>query len=94
MISFSGPKPAINICGLTAGNVQYLSLFNNSSQDCKPITMKSRRYSLEDKYFIKTEIMRVLDEGIIETGESPWREQEVVTFSENHRKRLVADYSQ
>lgn len=89
-IPFGGPKPAFSICGLTAVNVPYLSLFNNLFPDCKPIAMKSRQYSFEDKQFIKAEI----DEGIIEKNESPWWAQVLVTFSENHKKRLVIDYSQ
>ena len=93
-ISFGGPKPTLNICGLLAGNVQYPSLFNNLSPDCKPIAIKSRKYSSEDKYFIKKEITRMLAEGIIETSESPWRAQVVVTSSENHKRRLAIDYSQ
>lgn len=52
--------------------------------------MKSRQYSFEDKQFIKAEI----DEGIIEKNESPRWAQVLVTFSENHKKRLVIDYSQ
>ena len=37
---------------------------------------------------------RLLKEGIIEPSNSPWQDQVVVTRNENHKKRLVIDYSQ
>ena len=49
---------------------------------------------MEDKGFIATEINELLEEGIIEPSDSPWRAQLVVTRSERHRKRLVIDYSE
>ena len=49
---------------------------------------------MEDKGFIATEINELLEEGIIEPSDSPWRAQVVVTRSERHRKRLVIDYSE
>ena len=49
---------------------------------------------MEDKAFISTEIDKLLDEGIIELSDSPWRAQVVVTRNENHKKRLVIDYSE
>ena len=36
----------------------------------------------------------MLKEGVIEDSKSPWTAQVVVTRNENHRKRLVMDYSQ
>ena len=39
-------------------------------------------------------VQRLLKEGIIEPSNSPWRAQVVVTQSENHKRRLVIDYSQ
>ena len=69
-------------------------LFYNLSPDCKPIATKSRKYNNSDKTFIKSEIQRLLSEGIIEPSISPWRAQVVVTKDENHKKRLVIDYSQ
>ena len=69
--------------------------FANLSDDCKPVACKSRRYSEPDKRFIKSELQKLVKEGIIEPSNSPWRAQVVVTKEEeNHKKRLVVDYSQ
>ena len=35
----------------------------------------------------------MLKEGIIEPSVSPWRAQVLVTSSENHKRRMVIDYS-
>lgn len=48
-IPFGGLKLDLSICDLTMINVQYPLLFNNLTPDCKTITMKSRRYSLDNK---------------------------------------------
>ena len=61
---------------------------------CRPIATKSRKYSAEDKNFIDHEIDKLLKEDIIEASTSPWRAQVVVAKPENHKKRLVIDYSQ
>ena len=44
------------ICSLTKASVQYPSLFDNLSNDVKPIATKSIYYSKEDKKFIDKEI--------------------------------------
>ena len=84
----------IKVCGLTAVDVDCPPLFQYLSPDCKPIATKSRRYSKEDREFITAEMQRLLEQGIIEPSDSPWRAQVVVTRNERHRKRLVIDYSQ
>ena len=93
-IPFGGTKPALQICGLATAKVQYPSLFSNLTSDCKPIAVKSRRYSLKDKEFIAMEVKRLLKENIIEPSKSPWRAQVLITTNENHKKRMVFDYSQ
>ena len=42
--------------------------------------------------FFKTS--KLLNDGIIEPSLSPWRAQVLVTNNENHKKRMVVDYSQ
>ena len=69
-------------------------LFGNLTPDCHPIATRSRHYSQDDKRFIRSEIEKLLSEGIIEESNSPWRAQVLVTKNENHKKRLVIDYSQ
>ena len=91
---FGGDKPPINVCGLSVLTVEPPDLFCNLSQDCKPIATKSRKYSHDDRKFIKNELQRLLTEGIVEPSTSPWRAQVVVTKDDNHKKRLVIDYSQ
>ena len=93
-IPFGGTKPALQICGLATAKVQYPSLFSNLTSDCKPIAVKSRHYSLKDKEFIAMEVKRLLKENIIEPSKSPWRAQVLIMTNENHKKRIVVDYSQ
>ena len=69
-------------------------LFQNLSDDCKSIVVKSRRYSEPDRKFIDGEIQRMLKEGIIEPSNSPWTAQYVVTKSYHHKNRVVIVYSQ
>nr|VZI48276.1 unnamed protein product [Spirometra erinaceieuropaei] len=47
-----------------------------------------------DEKFIREEIRRLLSEGVIEHSLSPWRAQVLVVANENHKKRMVVDYSQ
>ena len=91
---FGGDKPNLNICNLATLNVDTPSLFQNLSENCKPIATKSRRYSEPDKQFIDSEIQRMLNEGIIELSNSPWRAQVVITRNEENKKRMAIDYSQ
>ena len=94
-IPFGGPLPPLSVCGLaTVKEISYPSLFKNLTPDCRPIAVKSRRYSTPDMEFIKAEISRMLKEGIIEPSQSPWRAQALVVNPEKHKKRLVIDYSQ
>ncbi|XP_031355746.1 uncharacterized protein LOC116180058 [Photinus pyralis] len=93
-LNFGGTKEPIKVCGVAAASVPAVPLFSNISSDCKPIAIKSRRYSEDDKKFIKEEIRKLLMEGIIEESTSPWRAQVLITKNATHKKRLVIDYSQ
>ena len=84
------PRPT---CSLSTLKVPPPPLFANLSPDCKPVATKSRRYSPEDRHFIRTEVQRLLTEGIIEASNSPWRAQVVVVKS-GEKHRMVIDYSQ
>ena len=68
-------------------------LFHNLTADCHPIRTKSRRFSIQDRLFIKAEVKRLLSEGIIEKSNSPWRSQVHVTGGGHQKKRMVVDYS-
>jgi len=43
---------------------------------------------------MEKEIEKLLADGIIEESRSPWRAQAFVVKNENHKKRMVIDYSQ
>ena len=88
-----GPQSPLEVCGLSVLKVEPPDLFTNLTSDNHPIVTKSWRYNRIDREFIDTEVQHLLKEGIIEPSNSPWRAQVVVTRSENHKRRLVIDYS-
>ena len=93
-IPFEGPRKPFSLCGLAAAKVEPPFLFENLTDDCKPIATKSRRFNNPDRAFITAEVGRLLEEDIIEPSKSPWRAQVLITSNENHKKRMVVDYSQ
>ncbi|XP_068231900.1 uncharacterized protein [Palaemon carinicauda] len=92
-LKITGAKP---VCLLATADIDEPSLFPNLPQQCKPIAVKSRRYSQDDQLFVKDQISHLLSEGIIEPSISPWRAQVVVVKDplDRHKKRLCIDYSQ
>ena len=93
-LNFGGSKPPLVIGALSTLNVEPPNLFEHLTADCTPISSKSRKYSHDDRKFIQSEVIRLLQEGIIEQSNSPWRAQVVVTKNERSKKRMVVDYSQ
>ena len=93
-IPFGGSRPSLMVCGLATMDVPLPTLFGNLTPDCRPVAVKSRRYTTPDAKFIESEVQKMQAEGIIEPSQSPWRAQVLVTANENHKKRLVIDYSQ
>ena len=94
IIPFGGSEPPFSLCSLTAAHVEPPTLFGNLSSLCKPIATKSRRLTFSDQKFVESEVNRLLADGIIEPSNSPWRAQVLVTSTENHKRRMVVDYSQ
>ncbi|XP_063625652.1 uncharacterized protein LOC134797361 [Cydia splendana] len=90
---FGGPREPLVVCHVSAASVPAVPLFANLTPGYKPIAIKSRRYSDDDRRFIEEEIKNLLKEGIIEESRSPWRAQVLITKSTTHKKRLVIDYS-
>ncbi|XP_068222901.1 uncharacterized protein [Palaemon carinicauda] len=92
-LKITGAKP---VCVLATADIDEPSLFPNLPHQCKPIAVKSRRYSQDDQLFIKDPISHLLSEGVIEPSISPWRAQVVVVKVplDRHKKRLCIDYSQ
>ncbi|XP_064080564.1 uncharacterized protein LOC135197423 [Macrobrachium nipponense] len=76
---YGGNKPSLKItgakpvCVLVTADIDEPSLFPNLPQQCKPIAVKSRRYSQDDQLFVKDQISHLLSEGIIEPSISPWK---------------------
>ncbi|XP_071577205.1 uncharacterized protein [Temnothorax nylanderi] len=93
-IAFLGRRLTLNICSVAVAKVPPVSLFANLTPDCTPIATKSRRHSKEYSQFIASEIKRLLEEKIIEPSNSPWRAQAFVVRDDNHKARMVIDYSQ
>ena len=92
--TFEGKRCPLSICGLASAKIKPPALFGHLTEECRPIATKSRRFNTPDKQFISSEIQKLLKEGIIEPSRSPWRAQVLVTSNENHKKRMVVDYSQ
>ena len=87
-INYGGSVLPLKLCNLTTLNVHPPPLFQYLTADVKPIATKSRKYSEEDQKFIAAETKRLLEGGIIEPSDSPWRVQLVVTKNEGHKKRV------
>ena len=93
IFQFGGAKPSLVLSSLPTMNVMLPPMFSNLDRDIKPIAVKSRRFSLQDRLFIKTEIQRLLSNGVIKPSRSPWRAQVLVDRKEGRKPRLCIDYS-
>ncbi|GFX40244.1 retrovirus-related Pol polyprotein from transposon opus [Trichonephila clavipes] len=93
-IGFDGNRPTLTICSLAVAQVPPVSLFSNLNPDCRPLVTKSRRQTVEDNIFMALEVQKLLQKGVIEPSNSPWRAQAFVIRGENHKPRMVVDYSQ
>jgi len=92
-VVFGGGKSELTVCSVAASTVEPVSLFSNLKPECKPITIKYHRHSSDDLKFIENEVSKLLKDDVIEPSMSPWRAQALVVTAENHRKRMVIDYS-
>ncbi|GFT30801.1 retrovirus-related Pol polyprotein from transposon gypsy [Trichonephila clavipes] len=93
-IGFDGNRPPLTICSLAVAQVPPVSLFSNLNPDCRSLVTKPRRQTVEENIFIALEVQKLLQEGVIEPSNSPWRAQAFVIRGENHKPRIVVDYSQ
>ena len=94
-IHFGGFKPALHLGALQPIKTSTpVKLFEHLKDNCIPIATRERRCSTHDKKFIPTEVKRLLAEGLIEPSQSQWRAQPFIITPENHRKRMLIDYSQ
>jgi len=70
-------------------------LFDFLTEDCHPIVTNSGRYYNEGRKFIAQEVCELLQDGLIQTSNSPWQAQPYVVTDESTKKeRLCVDYSQ
>ena len=100
--NFGGLESTLNIensgidtCGLTVMNITPPKLFENLTPECKPIATKSRKFCQKDVKFIDQAVSKLIDNDKIEDSTSAWRSQLLVTTEDdNHKSRLVVDYSQ
>ena len=92
---FGGKKSEVFVSSvLPTACVPYPDLFGNVSPNCKPIAVKTRKFSLSDQKIIKAETDRLLRENRIETSKSPWRAQPLVVDNGKGKLRMCIDYSQ
>ena len=82
------------VCSLEAMRIEPAKPFSFLTPNCYPIATKSRKYRAEDRDFIASETVRLLNEKIIEHSKSPWRSQVIVTRNPSSgKRRMVVDYS-
>lgn len=70
-VGFDGNRTPLTICSLAVAEVSAVSLFSNLIPDCRPVVTKSRRHTDEDKNFTAVEILKFLQEDVIEPNNSP-----------------------
>ena len=77
-INYGGHLPTLNIQELVVKSSVFADCTPVSCFPVKPSTpirAPSRRHSLEDTIFLKTEIKKLIQEGKIQASNSPWRSQ-------------------
>ena len=92
---FQGKLPELVVSTImSVANVPYPQLFgDNLSARCKPIAIKTKKFSSVYMAIIKAETLRLLQEDRIEPSNSPWRAQPHVVDN-GKKKRMCINYSQ
>lgn len=93
VFDLNGPRPKLTVCSVACMNLEPPSLFSNLTPDIKPLSNHTRRFCKSDEAFIRKEVHCLLQDGVIEKSNSPWRAQVLVTKDERHKCRMVVDYS-
>lgn len=65
-----GPRPSLTVSGVTCVTCMKIdppSLFPYLTEDCKPVSTHTRRFSKLDQKFIQEEVKSLLKEGVIES---------------------------
>ena len=77
---------------MPTARVPYLNLFRNITRNCKPVAIKTRKFSTSDQALIKAETYRLLNENRIEKSNSPWRAQPLVVDNGKGKRKMCIDY--
>ena len=97
VFKFEGPLDDLivskNNCAVVASEVKTPSLFNSLVPGWKPIATKSRRFSQQDRRYIKETVAEWKAAGTVRPSRSPWRAQCVVVKHNGKIQRLAIDYS-
>lgn len=78
---------------VVCSSVKYPTLFPGVTEKIKPIKIPTRKFAIDENYFISSQIKELLKDKVIEESYSPWRAQ-VVVVKKSPKWRLCIDYSQ
>ncbi|CDW54627.1 zf-CCHC and Asp protease 2 domain containing prot ein, partial [Trichuris trichiura] len=84
-LTYGRNLPPLTIRSLAFLKVSPPRLFAHLSADCHPIATRLRRFSRDDMTFIRKEVQKLLNEGIIEPSNSPWRAQVLIVKDERRK---------
>ena len=87
------PEPEVKPQLTPLVNISPPKLFENMVDNVYPIATKTRKFNETDSIFIKSEIDKLLYNGVIEESFSPWRAQVHIDKANSKKHRLVIDYS-
>ena len=91
---FNGKLPNLVISSIMpTAQVEYPQLFFHMLPTCKPIAVKTRKFSAANRELIGIETKRLLQEGQIEKSNSPWHAQLLIVDHGNDKKRMCIDFS-
>ena len=91
-ITYGVSKSPITFAALTCMKTEPPELFAHLTPDCHPIATKSRKYSQNDRNFIRDEVERLSQLKTVKPSNSPWRAQVLVVNGK--KQRMVVDYSE
>ena len=101
VFNFGGEKPSliVNTIGtvnaLSAMKITPVRLFEHLTDDCRPVSVRSRKQTQSNAKFIHEETQKLLADGIIRQSTSLWRAQVLVVQEDgSHKRRMVVDYKQ
>jgi len=79
------PNVSEKVLGVAAANVLLPRLFEFMLPECKPVAIRSRQYSKDDREFNQAEVETLRAQDIIEHSRSPWRAQVLVERGETRK---------